>query len=131
MMPFQRSHNMNHLWNKSRATNLIAHGEQVREFRFKPPAGSYSQAQVFQRADALRLQLEEHHAGQYAISVAVRDKHVAGWRSGRFAPTSDPNIYVWSPELYDNEFNQTPGQIVLPDLVAEQMAVYVRRVKAK
>lgn len=122
---------MDHLWNKSRATNLIAHGDQVREFRFKPPAGSYSQAQVFQRADALRLQLEEHHAGQYAISVAVRDKHVAGWRSGRFAPTSDPNIYVWSPELYDNEFNKTPGQIVLPDLVAEQMAVYVRRVKPR
>jgi len=122
---------MNELWNKSFKTNLLSHGENVHEFKFKPPNGSYSLAEVFQRADFVRQKLEQYHPGEYALMVTVRDKHVAGWRSGKFRPTSDPNMYIFSPEEYDKEFNNIPGKITLPELVAEDVRVYVKRIIKK
>jgi len=88
---------MNELWNKSFKTNLLSHGENVHEFKFKPPNGSYSLAEVFQRADFVRQKLEQYHPGEYALMVTVRDKHVAGWRSGKFKPTSDPKCTFLAP----------------------------------
>jgi hypothetical protein len=72
--------------------------------------------------------LEKDQPGKYAMSVSVRDKNIAGWRSGKFAPTSDDNVYVWSPEEYDREFGDMKG-IDLPELVAERVIVYVRRIR--
>jgi hypothetical protein len=118
---------MDQLWAKSKETNAISHGERIRGFRFKPKSGSYSKTEVYHRADALRIQLEKHHPGKYSISVAVRDRHVAGWRSGKFSMTSNPEIYIYSPEEYDKEYSNIPGLIELPDLVAEEMVVYVKR----
>lgn len=118
---------MQALWDKSRETNALSKGERIRSFRFKPSDGSYTKEQVFHRADALRIELQKHHPGKYSISVAVRDRHVAGWRSGKFSLTSDPDIYIYSPEEYDKEFSNIPGTIELPELVAEDMIVYVKR----
>jgi len=53
-------YSMNELWNKSFKTNLLSHGENVHEFKFKPPHGSYSLAEVFQRADFVRLKLKQY-----------------------------------------------------------------------
>jgi hypothetical protein len=119
---------MESLWAKSKETNAISNGERVRSFRFKPKV-SYTKEEVFHRADALRLKLEKHHPGQYSISVAVRDRHVAGWRSGKFSLTKDNDIYIYSPEEYDKEFNNVT--IDLPDLVAEDMIIYVKKEKGK
>ena len=120
---------MDELWNKGCKTKLISHGENVRQFIFKPPNGSYSLPEVYHRADFVRRKLEQYHPGEYVLMVTVRDKHVAGWRSGKFRSTSDPNIYIYSPEEYDKEFNNIPGQIDLPELVAEDVRVYVKRIK--
>lgn len=122
---------MDQLWARSKSTYLISHGEPVREFRFQPTQIQYTKQQVFERADALRLKLEQYHPGEYSISVAVRDRHIGGWRSGKFNITSNEDIYIWSPEQYDKEFNNGGSGIELPELEAEQMVVYVKRDKAK
>ena len=120
---------MDDLWAKGFKTKLVSHGENVREFKFKPPNGSYTLGEVHTRADLVRRKLEQYHPGEYALMVTVRDRHVAGWRSGKFRPTSDENMYIFSPEEYDKEFNNISGTIALPELVAEDVRVYVKRIK--
>ena len=122
---------MDELWSKSFETAGLSHGERLRGWRVKPQKGSFTKQQVYRRADALRLKLEKHHPGEYAMSVAVRDRHVAGWRSGKYTLTSDPDIYIWSPEEYDKKFSNIPNQIDLPDLVAEDMVIYIKRAQPK
>ena len=120
---------MQDLWNKSKDTNLLSNGEKVKEFRFRPNQNNspYDKQQVYARADALRLKLEQFYPGEYSMSVAVRDRHVGGWRSGKFNTTGSTDIYIWSPELYDKEFNDGGSGIELPELKAEEMVIYVKR----
>jgi hypothetical protein len=118
---------MNQLWANSKQLNVVYNGENIRSFRFKPSQGSYNLAQVYQRADALRKRVEEDYPGEYSMSVAVRDRHVGGWRSGKYRLTADPDIYIFTPEEYDKEFNHISGQIKLPDLVAEDLVIYLKR----
>jgi len=118
--------------NKAKDTRLTYKGEKIKQVTFKPAVGSYNKQQAYQRADALRINLQKHHPGKYAISVAVRDKSISGWRSGKFESTAVPEIYIWSPELYDKEFNNVsaygdPDQI--PELIAESMVVYIKKIK--
>jgi hypothetical protein len=40
-------------------------------------------------------------------------------------------MYIFSPEEYDKEFNNISGTIALPELVAEDVRVYVKRIKKK
>jgi hypothetical protein len=121
---------MEALWNKAKTTNLISHNEQVKYWEYKPAGqGTWNKVHVLDAADRLRKMLEESHPGEYSMSVAVRDKNLGGWRSGKFNPTSDPLIYVWSPEEYDKEFGDPKQNVDMPDLVAEGMVVYVKRIK--
>lgn len=120
---------MEALWNKAKTTNLISHNERVKYWEYKPTGGTWNRVQVLDAADRLRKMLEESHPGAYSMSVAVQDRNLGGWRSGKFSPTSDPLIYVWSPEEYDKEFGDPKQNIDLPDLVAEGMMIYVKRIK--
>lgn len=114
----------------AKEVNVVSEGERVKVFRFKPPNGYYSRAEVYTRANTIRAKLEEEHPGEYAILVAVRDRTVGGWRSGKFTATHDKNIYFFTPELYDKEFNgSAAGKIELPELMAEDMRLYVRRIR--
>ena len=122
---------MDDLWAKSFERAGVSHGEQRRGWRVKPKKGFFTREEVFHRADALRLKLQKHYPGQYSMSVAVRDRHVAGWRSGKYSITTDQDIYIWTPEEYDREFSAKPGQIALPPLMAEDMVIYIKREKAK
>jgi hypothetical protein len=124
---------MDNLWAQSHDTNLMSHGEPIKEFKFVPGnGGTYSKEQVYHRADALRLKLEEHHKGQYEMTVAVRDKTMGGWRSGKLQLTSVEEIFIWSPENYDKEFNIDSAYgdpDTIPELQAEAVVIYVRRRK--
>jgi hypothetical protein len=119
---------MENLWNQAHEENIISHGENVKRFRFVPSGGVYNMQEVYQRADALRLKIEKYHPKKYAISVAVRDKTIGGWRSGKFSATDDDEIYIWSPEEYDKEFNNVPANQPLPELQAEMIDVFVKRI---
>ena len=121
---------MDAIMGKARTTNFISHGEYVMEFRFRGNENNYpyTKQQVYARADALRLNFEQFYPGEYSMSVAVQDRHVGGWirRSGKFNMTGSSEIYIWSPEQYDKEFNNEGSGITLPELKAEEMAVYVK-----
>lgn len=123
---------MDKLWKKARSIeNVVSYGEKVKRFRYLPGNKKvFSKAEAYQRADWLRKEIEQYHPGKYAISVAVRDKHVGGWRSGKFTKTSDKDIYIWSPEEYDKEFNNVSAYPdgKFPDLEAEMIDVFVRRI---
>lgn len=119
---------MNNLWSKAKShDNWQYNGESIKRFRFKPKPGiSYNVTNVYKRANAIRKRLEQHHPGQYEISVAVRDVNVGGWRSGKFSSTSNSAIYIWTPDEYSKEYTGTPSGN-LPDLKVDMMDIFVRK----
>ncbi|EDQ91593.1 uncharacterized protein MONBRDRAFT_6501 [Monosiga brevicollis MX1] len=62
--------------------------------------------------------------GQYEMSVAVKHGHNGQWRSGKFLATSEPSIYIWSPDDYDDL--EDDGEDFAEDFQAVDARIYFK-----
>eukprot|EP01147_Barroeca_monosierra_P009489 gene9490-1730_t len=70
----------------------------------------------------MRDDLQEEHPGVYDLSVAVRTN--IGWRGGKFAPTNEDYIYIYHPDIYDeDEDDEDQGTT---DIIYDIVHFYIR-----
>ena len=115
------------VWNKATDTKVTVKGEAMKEWKVKMPAGktSFNYNDIMHASQQIRLLVDKHRPGQYDMSVAVKHAQNGQWRGGKFLSTSEPNIYIWSPDDYD-DLEDDEEDIPL-DFQALDARIYIRR----
>ena len=95
----------NQFWAQGKDTSVPdAHGGYYREFKLKMQGKEFlTHEEVVDRAQKIRSFVLHNSGGKVdRLQVAVKDRKIGQWRSGKFTNPSDPEIYVWSPDDYDS-----------------------------